>query len=110
MLVAGTNLVAFAIHQHRNDSSDVSFNVSLTGEPVPPAPSQHFHHGRFGGQHMLVWEDPGFALETADAVAGPWTRVAGALSLAFPIMPSATATWGMLTRWNCISIFRKARR
>jgi hypothetical protein len=80
MLVAGTNLVAVEIHQHRNDSSDVSFDFSLTGEPVPPPPPQRLHYGRFGGLHMLVWEDPGFALETADAVAGPWTRVPGALS------------------------------
>lgn len=80
LLVAGRNLVAAEIHQHRNDSSDISFDWSLIGEPVPPVPPHPLYYGRFSGLDLLVWEDSTFVLETTDEVAGTWTRVAGAMS------------------------------
>ena len=80
-LLAGTNLVAVEIHQHRADSSDVSFDLSLTAEPTPAAPPQRLYCARFSGAlNLLVWEDPTFTLETADDLSGTWTRVASALS------------------------------
>jgi hypothetical protein len=79
-LLAGTNFVAVEIHQHRADSSDVSFDVALTGEPPPPPAPQLLRWGRFGDQIVLVWGDPLFLLEQADEVAGPWARVSTATS------------------------------
>lgn len=85
-LVAGTNIVAVEIHQHRGDSSDLSFDFSLTGQPPPPPPPQHLYWGTFSDQGVLVWGDPTFALQLSDKVTGPWTNVVGALS-PFTVMP-----------------------
>jgi hypothetical protein len=79
-LVAGTNVVAVEIHQHRTDSSDVSFDFALTGEPAPPPAPPILHWGRFAGQTVLVWGDPLFLLERANEVTGPWVRVSSAAS------------------------------
>lgn len=80
LLKPGTNLMAVEIHQHRADSSDVSFDASLVGEPVPPAPPLTLYYGRFDGVNLLVWADPSVGLERADEAQGPWTRVSGAIS------------------------------
>ncbi|HOW68309.1 MAG TPA: hypothetical protein P5186_20935 [Candidatus Paceibacterota bacterium] len=79
-LVGGANLVAVEIHQHRASSSDISFDLALTGEPVPPAPPQRLYWAQFGGQSMLAWGNPSAGLERADTVVGPWRRVTGATS------------------------------
>ncbi len=79
-LRVGTNVVAVEIHQYRADSSDISFDLSLTGEPTPPLPVQRLHWGRFGNRHFLVWGEPTFVLEQAGEVSGPWARVPGAMS------------------------------
>jgi hypothetical protein len=80
LLKSGINVMAVEVHQHRADSSDVSFDGSLVGEPVPPAPALTLLHGRFDGLNLLVWADPSVGLERAGEVQGPWTRVSGALS------------------------------
>ena len=80
LLVAGTNLVAVEIHQHRTDSSDVSFELTLTGEPAPPAPLPELLWGRFADGDVLAWSDARFGLETAEHVTGPWLRLDGAWS------------------------------
>ena len=72
-LVAGTNIAAVEIHQHRADSSDVSFDFTLTGQPTPPAPPQHLYWGNFGGQGMLAWGDPRLYSNKAPT----WRRVRG---------------------------------
>jgi len=79
-LAPGTNIVAVEIHQHRADSSDVSFDFALTGEPAPPPAPPILHWGRFDGQTVLVWADPLSLLERADEVTGPWVRVSSAAS------------------------------
>jgi hypothetical protein len=79
-LVAGTNIAAVEIHQHRGDSSDASFDFALTGQPTPPPPPQHLYWGDFGGQPVLAWGDPTFAVQLSDKVTGPWTNVVGAVS------------------------------
>lgn len=80
LLVAGTNLVAVEIHQHRSDSSDISFDLSLTGEPTPPSPPQRLYWGRSGGRPILAWGDATFRLEQANDLAGDWTLVTEAAS------------------------------
>jgi len=79
-LMAGTNVVAAEIHQHRTDSSDVSFDLALIGEPPAPPVPPVLHWGQFAGQIALVWRDPRFLLEQADEVTGPWTRLSSAAS------------------------------
>jgi len=73
-------VVAVEIHQHRTDSSDVSFDLALTGEPLPPPVPPVLHWGRFAGQIALVWGDPLFLLEQANEVTGPWVRLSSAAS------------------------------
>ena len=74
-LVPGTNLVAVEIHQHRADSSDVSFDFALTGQPTPQPPPQ-LYFGGFGGQFAIAWSNPGYVLEHATNLARPqWTVV-----------------------------------
>jgi hypothetical protein len=79
-LVAGTNIVAVEIHQHRGDSSDLSFDFSLTGEPVPPAPPQHLYLDALGGRSVVAWGDSSLVLQTSSQITGPWTNVVGAMS------------------------------
>jgi hypothetical protein len=72
-LVAGTNIVAVEIHQQAITSSDVSFALSLTGNPISGSPS--VSSLRFGNQLVIYWAASGFVLEQADQVTGPWTYV-----------------------------------
>jgi hypothetical protein len=76
-LAAGTNLAAVEIHQHRSDSSDVSFDLALTGQPLAQQP---LFWGRLNGQDVLAWSSSAFALQLSDQVTGPWTNVVGAVS------------------------------
>jgi hypothetical protein len=87
LLLTGTNLVAVEIHQHRSDSSDVSFDFALTGQPTPPPPPQPIYWGTFGGQPVLAWGNPAFILQQSDKVTGPWTNVVNAVS-PFPVTPA----------------------
>jgi len=79
-LVVGTNIVAVEIHQHRADSSDLSFDFSLTGQPTPPLPPQHLFLDSFGGQHVFGWGDPSLILQRSSDITGPWTNMIGAAS------------------------------
>lgn len=80
LLRPGANLIAVEIHQHRPDSSDISFDLSLTGEPAPPLPAQRLSWGRLGNQHFLAWGEPTFVLEQSNEATGPWRPVPGAVS------------------------------
>jgi hypothetical protein len=71
-LVSGTNVVAVEIHQFDLGSSDLSFDFSLTGIG---ASASSLSTLRFGGQLAILWSAPGFILEQADTVTGPWTFV-----------------------------------
>ncbi len=79
LLVAGTNVVAVEIHQHRADSSDVSFDFSLTGLPGavtrPILTPVQFTDG-----WVLAWTDAAAVLESAENVIGPWLPMGGAQS------------------------------
>jgi hypothetical protein len=70
LLHAGTNVVAVELHQSDRDSSDLSFELELIGVPVPRVGWQ-----RFGAEFFLLWNHPGYGVERAESVAGPWRSV-----------------------------------
>lgn len=73
----GTNVVAVEVHQSGASSSDILMDLTVTGNPAPPpAPPQFVYLGAFGAQMVLGWSDPGYVLETADVVTGPWRLAA----------------------------------
>ena len=77
LLSNGVNVVACEIHQQALSSSDVSFDLQLTG--LPPV-SQTLYSGRFGAELVLYWADPTFRLESTDTLPGGWVPVVGAAS------------------------------
>ncbi len=75
VLVAGTNIAAVEIHQHRPNSSDLSFDFGLTAQSKPPAVPQQLYWTSFEpGQWTLAWADGSFVLQQSDKVTGPWTN------------------------------------
>jgi hypothetical protein len=72
LLQAGTNILAVEIHQQAASSSDLSFDFSLTGNPVT---SPRLYPTRFNQQWVLNWAVSGYTLEQADEVTGPWSPV-----------------------------------
>jgi hypothetical protein len=66
-LVAGDNLVAVEVHQDDPDSSDISFNAELVGNPAPRLELLNFR-----GDWLLFWADPAYKLQQALALTGPW--------------------------------------
>lgn len=77
-LLAGTNVLAAEVHQANPTSSDLVFGAALEAllrpSQVPVLPVR-LDIRRHGDQVVLDWAAPGFYLETAPAVKGPWTRV-----------------------------------
>jgi hypothetical protein len=70
LLRPGTNVVAVEVHQYNATSSDLSFDFSLTGNPLPRLTPQIF-----GNSLLINWSAQGYLLEQADNVTGPWTPV-----------------------------------
>jgi hypothetical protein len=81
-LVAGTNIVAVEVHQASKTSSDLSFDLELTGTPEPKLKFQSMPAGTL----WLYWDDPDWRLEEASTVTGPW-RKHPATSTAVPVTP-----------------------
>ena len=91
LLVAGTNVVAVEIHQHRADSSDLSFDLELIGNLAPQPP--RLNVARFENDVVLYWADPAYQLEAADT-PGPganWHALSGSAS-PVTVTPTATAS------------------
>ncbi len=75
-LVEGTNLLAVELHQSGKSSSVIAFDLEVTGTTTPPASlAPTLYSGTFGGQWVLGWGDPGYQLQTATNLAGPWTAL-----------------------------------
>lgn len=72
-LLAGTNVVAVEMHQTQVNSSDVSFDFELIGNPKPATAPQYVYLGTFSGEMVIAWSHPDFILEEADRLTGPWT-------------------------------------
>ena len=74
----GTNIAAVEIHQSSASSSDLSFDLKLSGNPVSTAPLlKHFRTistvaSSFPDQLVLYWNDPRAVLEVASDLDGPW--------------------------------------
>jgi hypothetical protein len=81
VLRTGTNVAAVEIHQATLDSSDVSFDFSLSGD-ITPAPRLHW--GELGADLALYWNDPSYVLWEAPSVTGPWSVAATRSPLVVP--------------------------
>jgi hypothetical protein len=91
VLVGGTNIVAVEIHQHRADSSDISFNFALTGQPTPQTPPQSIYTATLDGKLYIFWTDPSFRLEQTEELKTTgtlWTPVPGPSPVAISFNPS----------------------
>lgn len=76
-LVAGQNVIAVEVHQHRGDSSDLSFDLELVANLVPQP--QRLNVIRFGEELVLHWADAGYVLESSDALgsSAAWSAAGG---------------------------------
>ncbi len=86
LLVDGTNVAAVEIHQHDSGSSDASFDFELNGILLPTA--ARLFTARFADDLVLMWSDPSYRLEEAEAITGPWRLAATSTS------PSGSAITG----------------
>ena len=78
ILSNGFNVVACEIHQQSLGSSDVSFDLQLTG--VPPLLPPSLFSSRFGDDLVFYWADPTYRLESTTSLPGGWQAVPGAVS------------------------------
>jgi len=69
-LVRGINLVAVEIHQQATTSSDISFNLAITGQA--PQPPLRLHFSRLNSKPILFSTDPSAQLWEAPEALGPW--------------------------------------
>ena len=75
-LVTGTNLLAVEVHQADLASPDVVFGVEAEALVLPaqiPAAGALLALARTNGTVSLSWAEPGWALESATNVLGPWS-------------------------------------
>jgi hypothetical protein len=81
-LVVGDNVIAAEVHQNSATSSDVVFGLELKAvvSGTPPTSSLKFSLFSQAGVNLnLEWTGTG-ALQSADAITGPWVDVAAAKS------------------------------
>ena len=71
-LVNGVNVIAAEVHQTSAASSDLVFDLKLTGNPANPALLKQV---ALSNGLALYWDDPAFALEETTALPGGWTPV-----------------------------------
>ena len=66
-LLAGDNLIAVEVHQATATSSDIGWDMEVRG-----LPAARLNLLPFGTEAVLYWNGPGYFLEEADEVTGPW--------------------------------------
>jgi len=77
--------VAVEIHQSDSNSSDISFDFELTGQPQDSGARVQIV--RFGSRAVLYWSDSTFQLQRAGELpSADWTNVPG--SSPIPVTPS----------------------
>lgn len=87
-VVAGTNLLAFEVHQNSPTSSDITFaaqlEVLITEFPsVVVAPPPPLTIQRLGNNNVISWTGGGFTLQGVDTLLSSgtvWTNIPGATS------------------------------
>jgi hypothetical protein len=97
LLVSGTNVLAVEIHQHRGDSSDLSFDLELFGNLAAQPPRLDL--ARFGDELVIYWSNQSYSLQASDSL-GPdanWQTVSGATS-PVSITPGAAQRFYRLRR------------
>jgi len=72
-LVNGVNVIAAEVHQSSATSSDLVFDLQLTGNPATPALLKHMV---LSNGLALYWDDPAFTLEETMSLPGGWMSVA----------------------------------
>lgn len=75
-LIPGTNLVAVEVHQASATSSDLSFDLGLSGVSRPRIQAEPMSAGRL----WLIWANEEMRLEEATALQGPWRTLDGVSS------------------------------
>lgn len=82
-LLAGTNLLAVEVHQSTFNSSDLGWEMELTG--LPASSQTRVNISRLGPSAVLYWTDPTFTLEHTTEVANPasWAPGGAASPVAF---------------------------
>jgi hypothetical protein len=98
-LVPGLNLLAVEIHQSDLNSSDISFDFELIGQP--PASVVRLEIGRFlsefGDEAALYWRDSTYRLQQSSAVnSNSWSILPGTSPL--PVNPSEAQQFYRLVR------------
>jgi hypothetical protein len=81
--LAPTNVLAAEVHQVTASSSDIVFGLSVEALVLPsqlPASSVMLFIGRQSNSVLLSWSAPGYTLESAPNVLGPWTAQPQAMS------------------------------
>lgn len=74
-LLAGTNVLAVEVHQSTFNSSDLGWEMELTG--LPASSQTRVNISRLGPSAVLYWTDPTFTLEHTTEVANPASWVPG---------------------------------
>ncbi len=74
----GDNVLAAEVHQNGPDSSDIVFGAELAYAPLPAEPPK-MRIARSGADVVITWTQTG-TLQSADALAGPWSDIPGATS------------------------------
>jgi len=79
-LVPGVNVIAVEVHQHRGDSSDLSFDLEINGN-MASQPAR-LNAARFGADLVLYWGDASYRLEASDSLGdgANWTVLNGVAS------------------------------
>jgi hypothetical protein len=75
--VSGPNTIDFIINNAPATPNPTAFRADLTGL-VAIAPKPRLRMASGSGTLTISWTAPGFKLESAPAVNGPWTEVEGA--------------------------------
>ena len=74
-LVTGTNVITAEVHQSSVTSSDLVFDLKLTGNA---AVAVRLKEATLSNGLALYWDDPAYVLESAPALSGPWTPIPSA--------------------------------
>jgi len=101
LLVNGTNVLAVEVHQDSPTSSDVCFDLELTGI-APPAGAVFDlainRDGTDGAMLVITWGASGVALEKASVLPGPWSEVPGNPASPYAVPATNAAAFYRLRR------------